>query len=108
MVTTLLSTATGPLRGVAAPPGDKSISHRALLLGALAVGETVIDGLLESGDVMGTANALRALGVDIAQGETGSGAPRYRVNGVGLGGLCEPSEVLQMGNSGTGARLLMG
>ena len=107
-MTSLLSTATGPLRGVAAPPGDKSISHRALLLGALAVGETVIEGLLESGDVMGTANALRALGVDIARGETGSGAPRYRVNGVGLGGLCEPSEVLQMGNSGTGARLLMG
>ena len=112
-MTSLLSRPAAPLRGRAVPPGDKSISHRALLLGALAVGETVIDGLLESDDVMGTAAALRALGASISREETKSGAPqspdiRYRVNGVGLGGLHEPSKVLHMGNSGTGARLLMG
>ncbi|MBL6935996.1 MAG: 3-phosphoshikimate 1-carboxyvinyltransferase [Alphaproteobacteria bacterium] len=117
-MTSLLSGTASALRGRAAPPGDKSISHRALLLGALAVGETVIDGLLESDDVRGTADALRALGVGISREETKSSAPqsgdnqsgdnRYRVNGVGLGGLRQPSETLHMGNSGTGARLLMG
>jgi 3-phosphoshikimate 1-carboxyvinyltransferase len=108
MAISLLSGTSSPLRGRAVPPGDKSISHRALFLGALAVGETVIDGLLESDDVRSTADALRALGVDISREETESGAPRHRINGVGLGGLREPSEVLHMGNSGTGARLLMG
>jgi len=122
-VTSLFSGTAAALRGRAAPPGDKSISHRTLLLGALAVGETVIDGLLESDDVRGTADALRALGVDISREEMKSGASqsgdnqsggnryrvnRYRVNGVGLGGLGQPSETLHMGNSGTGARLLMG
>ncbi len=115
-VTSLFSGTASALRGRAAPPGDKSISHRALLLGALAVGETVIDGLLESDDVRGTADALRALGVGIVreerqETEPGASQPRnirYRVNGVGLGGLREPSETLHMGNSGTGARLLMG
>ncbi len=112
-MTSLLSRPAAPLRGRAVPPGDKSISHRALLLGTLAVGETIIDGLLESDDVMGTAAALRALGASISREETKSGESqspdiRYRVNGVGLGGLHEPSKVLHMGNSGTGARLLMG
>lgn len=107
-MTSLLSGTASALRGRAAPPGDKSISHRALLLGALAVGETVIDGLLESDDVRGTADALRALGVGISREETKSGTSRHRINGVGLGGLRQPSETLHMGNSGTGARLLMG
>ncbi len=85
-------------------PGDKSTSHRALMLGALAVGETVIDGLLEGDDVMRTARALRALGAAVARGDDGV----WRVNGVGVGGLAEPAVTLDMGNAGTAARLLMG
>ena len=85
-------------------PGDKSISHRALLIGALAVGETVIEGLLEGEDVLCTAAALRALGADVERDAEGV----WRVQGVGLGGLREPSGILDMGNSGTAARLLMG
>ncbi len=85
-------------------PGDKSISHRALMLGALAVGETVIDGLLEGEDVMRTARALRALGAEIERGGDGL----WRVRGVGVGGLAEPAATLDLGNAGTGVRLLMG
>ncbi len=92
------------LVGEAAIPGDKSVSHRALILGALAVGETRIDGLLEGEDVMRTAACLRALGAKIAQEKDGS----WRVHGVGIGGLAEPDDVLDMGNAGTGARLLIG
>jgi 3-phosphoshikimate 1-carboxyvinyltransferase len=93
----------GPLRGRVAAPGDKSISHRALILGASAVGETTIAGLLEAQDVLATARALAALGARIER-EPGL----WRVRGRGIGGLCEPDRVLDMGNSGTGARLLMG
>ncbi len=85
-------------------PGDKSISHRALMLAALAVGESTIDGLLEGEDVMRTAAALRALGSEIARGGDG----RWRVWGRGIGGLREPDQVLDLGNSGTAVRLLMG
>ena len=92
------------LSGTAPVPGDKSISHRALLLAALAVGESVIDGLLEGEDVLATAASLRQLGAEIARGTDG----RWRVWGRGVGGLCEPEEVLDLGNSGTAARLLMG
>lgn len=94
---------SGPLRGEVTAPGDKSISHRALILGASAVGETTVSGLLEAGDVLATAGALRALGAGI---ERDGGL--WRVRGRGVGGLSEPDRVLDMGNSGTGARLLLG
>jgi 3-phosphoshikimate 1-carboxyvinyltransferase len=85
-------------------PGDKSISHRALILGALAVGETVIEGLLEGEDVLNTAAVLRALGADIVRDPQGV----WHVHGVGVGGFAEPAQVLDHGNSGTGVRLMMG
>ena len=102
--TPLSLTATGPLRGTVTVPGDKSISHRSLMLGALAVGETVITGLLEGEDVLATAAAMRAMGADIARGDDGV----WRVHGVGIGGLLQPLVALDMGNSGTSTRLLMG
>jgi 3-phosphoshikimate 1-carboxyvinyltransferase len=92
------------LKGRLRAPGDKSISHRALILGALAVGETAIEGLLEGQDVMNTAHALRALGAQIER--VGEGA--WRVNGVGVRGFASPATPLDLGNSGTGCRLLMG
>lgn len=103
-MTPLKSNPAGPLNAKAAVPGDKSISHRALIVGASATGETRIQGLLEGEDVMCTARALRALGVPVD--DLGGGA--WRVLGRGVGGLTEPASVLDMGNSGTGARLLMG
>jgi 3-phosphoshikimate 1-carboxyvinyltransferase len=98
------SPAAAPLAGTIAVPGDKSISHRALMFGALAVGETRITGLLTGEDVLRTAAAMRALGADVAQGPDGT----WRVAGRGVGGLVEPDDVLDMGNSGTAARLLCG
>lgn len=92
------------LNGSAILPGDKSISHRSIMFGALAVGETIISGLLEGEDVLHTADAMRAMGAKIAMGDDGL----WRVHGVGIGGLQEPDEVLEMGNSGTSTRLLMG
>ncbi len=92
------------LTGSAQIPGDKSISHRALMIGALAVGETGIRGLLEGEDVLRTAEAMTALGAEIVREADGT----WRVWGRGLGGLTAPDQVLDMGNSGTGARLLMG
>ena len=94
----------GALEGEVRAPGDKSVSHRALMLAGLAVGETRIDGLLEGEDVLATAAALRALGVEVER--TGPG--RWQVHGRGVGGLMEPEDVLDMGNSGTAARLLLG
>ena len=94
----------GPLKGVLSVPGDKSISHRALLLAALAVGETAITGLLEGEDVQRTAAALRSLGVMV----TRDGPGAWRVNGAGVGGLLPPDDVIDLGNSGTAARLLCG
>ena len=95
---------SGPLRGVAEVPGDKSISHRALILGAMAVGETRITGLLEGQDVLDTASAMRAFGAEVVQ--HGPGA--WSVHGVGVGGFREPDGVIDCGNSGTGVRLIMG
>jgi 3-phosphoshikimate 1-carboxyvinyltransferase len=95
---------SGPLRGGVAIPGDKSISHRALILGALAIGETKISGLLEGDDVLATAAALRSLGAQIVR----DGDGEWRVSGVGVGGWAEPQDMLDFGNSGTGARLVMG
>lgn len=93
-----------PLKGRIRVPGDKSISHRALIFGALAVGETRIDSLLEGEDVLRTAAAMRALGAEIQR----EGPGRWLVSGRGVGGLAEPENVLDMGNSGTAARLLCG
>jgi len=95
---------SGALRGRVRVPGDKSISHRALIFGALAVGETRISGLLEGEDVINTGKAMRALGAAVER--TGEG--QWRVHGVGVGGFREPREVLDFGNSGTGCRLVMG
>lgn len=92
------------LEGRVRPPGDKSISHRALMLGALAIGETRVSGLLEGEDVLHTAAAMRLLGATVER--TGNGT--WRINGVGVGGLGEPADVIDMGNSGTSARLLSG
>ena len=92
------------LQGTAAVPGDKSISHRALLLSGLAVGESRIEGLLEGEDVLRSAAAMRAMGAEIERDSDGV----WHVWGRGLGGLVEPDDVLDLGNSGTGARLLMG
>ena len=103
MNTSLTLTAPGPLSGIVTVPGDKSISHRALMFGALAVGETVITGLLTGEDVLATAAALTAMGAQIERkGET------WHVHGVGVGGLLQPQTALDMGNSGTSTRLLMG
>src|SRR5436853_2792923 len=93
-----------PLSGGVAVPGDKSVSHRALMFGALAVGRTEITGLLEGEDVLATAAALRAMGAGVERDADGA----WRVDGVGIGGLAEPADVLDLGNSGTAARLLLG
>ncbi len=92
------------IEGRARVPGDKSISHRALMIAALATGQSTIEGLLEGEDVLRTAAAMQVLGAEI---ERGPGTP-WRVWGRGVGGLIEPGRVLDMGNSGTGARLLLG
>ena len=93
-----------PLTGQAHVPGDKSISHRALILGALAVGETRIEGLLLGEDVLDTARAMRAFGAEVLD----HGAGKWSVFGVGVGGFAEPAGVIDCGNSGTGVRLIMG
>lgn len=85
-------------------PGDKSISHRSIMLGALAVGETRVSGLLEGEDVLSTAAAMRAMGATIERGVDGT----WSIHGVGVGGLLQPGQALDMGNSGTSTRLLMG
>lgn len=94
----------GPLKGEAIVPGDKSISHRSLILGALAVGETKISGLLEGEDVIDTAKAMRAFGAEVVD----HGGGDWSVFGVGVGGFAEPDQVIDCGNSGTGVRLIMG
>ena len=100
----MTSHACGPLQGRADVPGDKSISHRSLILGALSVGETKISGLLEGQDVLDTAKAMRAFGAEV----TDLGAGNWSVHGVGVGGFAEPENVIDCGNSGTGVRLIMG
>jgi 3-phosphoshikimate 1-carboxyvinyltransferase len=100
----LVARRSGPLKGSVRVPGDKSISHRALIFGALTVGETRIKGLLEGEDVINTAKAMRALGAAVER--TGDG--EWRLHGVGVGGFREPRGVLDFGNSGTGCRLVMG
>ena len=95
---------SGPLRGKVLVPGDKSISHRSLILGALAVGETAISGLLEAEDVLNTAKVMRQFGADVQR----AGDGHWRVWGTGVGGWAAPAEDLDFGNSGTGSRLVMG
>src|SRR5215470_4371546 len=102
--TPLAARRSGPLKGRVRVPGDKSISHRALIFGALTVGETRISGLLEGEDVINTSKAMRALGAEVERVAAGA----WRVHGVGVGGFREPSGVLDFGNSGTGCRLVMG
>ncbi|MGH6838420.1 MAG: 3-phosphoshikimate 1-carboxyvinyltransferase, partial [Methylocella sp.] len=100
----LMARVGGPLRGRVKPPGDKSISHRALILGLLCVGETAIAGLLEGADVLRTAEACAALGAKMERhGEGG-----WSVRGCGVGSLLAPRAPLDFGNSGTGMRLMMG
>lgn len=94
----------GPLKGRIRVPGDKSISHRSIMLGALAVGQTRVTGLLEGEDVLATAAAMRAMGASVER--TGEGS--WSVHGVGVGALLQPEAPLDMGNSGTSTRLLMG
>ncbi len=98
----------GPLTGCLRVPGDKSISHRALMLGALAVGETRVTGLLEGEDVLATAGAVNAMGAEAARIEDASEPNSWRVVGCGVGGLGAPESALDVGNAGTGARLMMG
>jgi len=95
---------SGPLSGTIRPPGDKSISHRSLMIGSLAVGETTIEGLLEGEDVMATVAAMRAFGAKVERSEDGM----WTVSGLGVGGLLEPEHVIDYGNSGTGVRLALG
>ncbi|MDP4061807.1 3-phosphoshikimate 1-carboxyvinyltransferase [Rhodobacteraceae bacterium LE17] len=95
---------SGPLRGQADVPGDKSISHRSLILGALSLGETRIQGLLEGDDVLDTGKAMQAFGAEVINHGGGS----WSVHGVGVGGFAEPAHVIDCGNSGTGVRLIMG
>ena len=95
---------SGALTGRVRVPGDKSISLRSLILGALAVGETQITGMLEGEDAVSTANAMKALGAGVER----TGERAWRVRGVGVGGFAEPAAALDFGNSGTGCRLAIG
>ena len=102
--TPLEARSSGPLAGNVRVPGDKSISHRALILGALSVGETRVSGLLEGEDVLNTAKSMRVLGAKIER----TGPFAWSVRGVGVAGFAQPAEPLDFGNSGTGCRLVMG
>lgn len=100
----MIARRSGALSGESHVPGDKSISHRSLILGAMCVGETRIAGLLEGADVLATADAMRAFGAEV----TDMGEGNWSVHGVGVGGFGEPADVIDCGNSGTGVRLVMG
>src|SRR6195256_82442 len=102
--TPLEARSSGPLTGKARVPGDKSISDLALILGALAVGQTRISGLLEGEDVLNTAKVMQALGARVER----TGAFAWSVRGVGVAGFAQPENPLDFGNSGTGCRLVMG
>ena len=100
----MTATRSAPLTGEAHVPGDKSISHRSLILGAMTVGETRVRGLLEGEDVLATAAAMRAFGADVTRSDDGE----WSIHGVGTGGFGEPEAVIDCGNAGTGVRLIMG
>jgi 3-phosphoshikimate 1-carboxyvinyltransferase len=99
----MISSKTDNFKGNITVPGDKSISHRALMLSSQALGTTKVSGLLEGDDVLNTAKALQSLGVTIRHKES-----QWEIEGVGIGGLSESTAVLDLGNSGTSTRLLMG
>jgi 3-phosphoshikimate 1-carboxyvinyltransferase len=103
-ISPLTARRSGPLQGRVRVPGDKSISHRALILGAMTVGETRICGLLEGEDVLNTGKAVRALGAHVER----TGAGTWRLRGVGVAGFAAPVAPLDFGNSGTGCRLMLG
>ena len=103
-LTPLTARRGAPLQGRVRVPGDKSISHRALIIGALTVGETTVSGLLEGEDVLHTAQAMRALGARLERTPEGI----WRIHGVGVGGFAQPLGPLDFGNSGTGCRLAIG
>jgi 3-phosphoshikimate 1-carboxyvinyltransferase len=103
-LTPLTSRRGGPIQGRARVPGDKSISHRALILAAMTVGESTVAGLLEGEDVLNTAKAMRELGARLARTPEGL----WRIHGVGVGGFAQPAAPLDFGNSGTGCRLAIG
>ena len=100
----LISRRASSLHGQAKVPGDKSVSHRSLMFGAMALGKTTVTGLLEGEDVLRTAAAMRSLGAEVVRHGDGT----WELHGRGVGGLAEPEDVLDMGNAGTGARLVMG
>ncbi len=100
----LSAVSSGPLTGRLRPPGDKSVSHRAMIFGLLAIGETRVEGLLEGEDVLRSAQAARQLGAKVVRHAPGS----WSVWGAGLGSLLQPTETLDFGNAGTGSRLMMG
>ena len=100
----LTSSRCAALAGDIAPPGDKSISHRSIMFGGIAEGTTTVRGLLEGEDVLHTVAALRAMGAEIHKDEDNV----WHVTGVGAAGMCAPQDVMDMGNSGTSARLLIG
>lgn len=102
--TPMISHPVKGLTGTADVPGDKSVSHRALIFGTLSVGETKVSGLLEGEDVLATAAAMRAFGAEVTRSEDGT----WSIHGVGTGGLAEPEDVIDCGNAGTGVRLIMG
>ncbi|MEO0344067.1 MAG: 3-phosphoshikimate 1-carboxyvinyltransferase [Pseudomonadota bacterium] len=102
--TPMVSRKIGALTGTADVPGDKSISHRSLIFGALAIGETKVTGLLEGEDVLATARAMQAFGADVFKDDEGV----WHIHGVGVGGFAEPQDVIDCGNAGTGVRLIMG
>lgn len=117
--TTCISHKTGPLNGYLRIPGDKSISHRSIMFGALAQGETIVSGLLEGDDVMNTAHAMNAMGAHIQKsddglwriqgtGQTDLKNPDLNTKGLNKQGLIEPTQIIDMGNSGTSTRLIMG
>ena len=104
MIQALSSGKSSALKGTPKIPGDKSISHRSLMFGGIAIGKTIIHGILEGEDVHATANAMRAMGATIKSNPGGI----WECHGVGIGGLKSPDQILDMGNSGTSTRLLMG
>ncbi len=104
VLTPLTARCSGPIAGQIRVPGDKSISHRALILAAMTVGESTVSGLLEGEDVLNTAKAMGALGAKVER----LGEGNWRIHGVGVGGFAQPAEALDFGNSGTGCRLAIG
>ncbi|MEP1230281.1 MAG: 3-phosphoshikimate 1-carboxyvinyltransferase [Litorimonas sp.] len=96
------------LKGVISAPGDKSMSHRAVIMGSMAQGCTTVDGLLEGADILSTIGAMRSFGADISRHDAETGAAQWRINGCGEGGLQQPQHDIDCGNAGTGVRLIMG